>query len=89
MEQNKNVISVKRINGSIETAEIVLMVHLDTTDKDYVVYTFNEKDTNDLITIYASLINNENNIVSFNDITSEEWDMIKEYMKNQSKEGEN
>lgn len=70
-------------NGQEREATILLYFKLTDFDKEYVVYTYGEVDTNGLETVYTStVIENETGSIEFGEVaTDEEWTRIKEVMK--------
>lgn len=84
------IVSVKNKNGVMEDAEILLYFSLnDYEGKKYVLYTFNEKDENDLATIYASEVISSDDSYEFKGIdTDDEWEQIKDVMRETIKKGQ-
>lgn len=80
-EKVKLIIADK--NGQEKEATILLYFNLTEFNKDYVVYTYGEVDTNDLETIYTSTVmKNDQGEMEFKEVaTEEEWIKIKEVMK--------
>ena len=73
-------INVKLADGTEKQAELLRKVTLN--NKEYALYTLNETTNNGLIKIYASEIINNNNIITYNNIaTDEEWNQIKDEMR--------
>ena len=69
-------------SGAQVQADVVAAFKLDNNQK-YIVYTFNEKD-NDNIKTYVSKIREENNEIYFDSITDDnEWKMVREAILNQ------
>lgn len=85
MENEKMLILDK--DGIEKEADVLAVFNSEEFKKDYIIYTFNEKQ-NEMIKILAStLIENEDSY-SFEDIASdEEWNMIKKTIKELAKEG--
>ena len=81
MNENRNYIKIKRANGNIEEAEILLFFRLEEEGQEYIVYTFNEQE-DDLVTVYTSkYIKTENNIYLEEVTDEEEWEKIKDVMR--------
>lgn len=81
MEEN-SVIEIIDEDGTERSATILNIIELKEFGKEYVLYTFGEIDNDDLETIYASTILNDNGKISFGEIKSDkEWDKIKDIMK--------
>ena len=53
-EVDKKIMSIVAEDGSIEEVEVILAFEFKDTNKEYVIYTKNEKDENDNITVYVS-----------------------------------
>lgn len=85
MENEKMLIMDK--DGIEKEADVLAVFNSTEFNKDYIIYTFNEKQ-NEMIKILAStLIESEDNYV-FEDIaTDAEWDMVKKTIKELAKEG--
>jgi uncharacterized protein YrzB (UPF0473 family) len=78
----KQTIIVLDQNGQEREAEILSNFKLPDTGKEYIFYTFNEKDENDMVRLYASILTERDGMLSFENIESEEeWATIKEIMK--------
>ena len=68
---------ITNTQGAQVTADVVMAFKLDNNQK-YIVYTFNERD-NDNIKTYVSKIREENGGIYFDSITDEEeWKMVRE-----------
>lgn len=85
MENEKMLIMDK--DGIEKEADVLAVFNSTEFNKDYIIYTFNEKQ-NEMIKILAStLVESEDNYV-FEDIaTDAEWDMVKKTIKELAKEG--
>lgn len=69
-------------NGSLVDVEIISAFNMEETNKNYVVYTFNDTDDNGLIKIYVSKFSENKGVYSFDFIDSdEEWNKIKNVLK--------
>ena len=75
--ENK-IIKITDELGNEREAEVVLS--FETEGKNYIIYTFNEKDSNNSIILYSSIIKEENDEVIFEKMPEEDWKMIKELM---------
>ena len=65
-------------------ADVVIAFELKNNNQKYIVYTFNEKD-NDNIKTYVSRIREEENGVYFDAITDpDEWKMVREAIMNET-----
>lgn len=81
-ELKKDTITVIDQNGQEREAEVITDLKLPDTGKEYIIYTFNEKDENDMLTLYVSVLVEKDGMYTFEDIESdEEWNKLKEIMK--------
>ncbi len=76
-----NKIKVLNENGEEIEAEVLLYFSLDKTGKDYILYTFGEVDENTMETIHASIIIEEQNGYKLETMPDEDWDTVKEVMR--------
>lgn len=75
-------ITVSPENGQPFEADLVMAFEIIETGNKYVVYTLNEKLDNDLVKLYvAGVTNNEGKDVAKSISSEEEWNQIKEIMK--------
>lgn len=82
-------ITVVANDGQERQGEIIMDVTLESTGKNYILYTFNEVDEKGLETIYASAVDVVDGKESLNGIaTEEEWTEIKKIMKEVIKENQ-
>lgn len=64
------------IDENEKVYDVILTFHNDNTNKDYIVYTNNEKDEEDKLKIYASIYDPKTEKLLGNPTTKEEWDTI-------------
>ncbi len=90
MDKDKKVMSIILEDGSKEEVELLISFKFKDNNKEYAVYTRNETDENGNITIYVSLINeDEDGKVKLEGIESdEEWSRIKDVLRELSKDKE-
>ena len=82
MEDNKRKIIVLDETGNEKEAEILSAFSIKKYNKNYILYTLNEVDENEMIKIYASELIEKDNMYSLGAIESdEEWTAVKEVMK--------
>ncbi len=82
----KKIMSIVSNDGSIEEVEVILAFEFKDTGKEYVVYTKNEKDENDNITVYVSNIDRSTGDPKLLGVDSEaEWNRIKDVLRELSK----
>ena len=80
--EEKQMINVIKEDGTPGEAEVLLNFVLESTGKEYLLYTFNETDDKGLITIHATTVVKSDDKVSLKGIeTEEEWTEIKRVMK--------
>ena len=85
-EIEKKMMSIVAEDGSIEEVEVILAFEFKDTKKEYVVYTKNEKDENDNITVYVSHVDNSEEEPKLMGVDGEEeWDRIKDVLRKLSK----
>ncbi len=85
-EEEKKMITIVDPEGNKTDVEVVIAFKIEDTNKEYVIYTKNEKDENGNITIYVSAleeINGEKQLTGIN--SDEEWQKIKEIIKQLAK----
>ena len=85
-EVEKKVMSIVAEDGSIEEVEVILAFEFKDTKKEYVIYTKNEKDENENITVYVSHVDRssgEARLLGVED--EEEWNKIKDVLRELSK----
>ena len=85
-ELEKKMMSIVADDGSIEEVEVILAFEFKDTKKEYVIYTKNEKDDNDNITVYVSHVDRstgEPKLLGVED--EEEWSRIKDVLRELSK----
>jgi len=78
-----NKVLITNSQGAQIQADVVTAFKLKNNNNKYIVYTFNEKD-NDNIKTYVSKIREENDDIYFDSITDEEeWKMVREAIMNE------
>ena len=85
-EVEKKMTSIVAEDGSVEEVEVILAFEFKDTKKEYVIYTKNEKDDNDNITVYVSHVDRstgEPKLLGVED--EEEWSRIKDVLRELSK----
>lgn len=89
MEDNKRKLIVLDENGNETEAEVLSIFTLKENGSDYVLYTLNEVDENNMIKIYASKLIENGDSYSFESIESDdEWSKVKDVMKQIAKSGQ-
>lgn len=90
--EEKKIISIVDENGAIDEAEELLRLELSEFNKKYIIYTKNETDDNNNVTIYISELYKENENSADVELraieTDQEWDKLKEILKEISKSDE-
>ena len=85
-EVGKTMMSIVADDGSVEEVEVILAFEFKDTKKEYVIYTKNERDENDNVTVYVSHIDRssgEPKLVGVDD--EEEWNRVKDVLRELSK----
>lgn len=89
MDDKKRTIIVLDESGNEKEAEILSAFTIKKYSKNYILYTLNEVDENEMIKIYASELIEKDNMYSLGAIESdEEWTAVKEVMKEVAKSEE-
>ena len=85
-EVEKKIMSIVAEDGSIEEVEVILAFEFKDTQKEYVIYTKNEKDENDNITVYVSHVDRSSGEPWLLGVEEEdEWNRIKDVLRELSK----
>ena len=89
MDNKKRTIIVLDESGNEKEAEILSAFTVKKYNKNYILYTLNEVDENEMVKIYASELIEKDNMYSLGAIESdEEWAAVKEVMKEVAKSEE-
>ena len=89
MDDKKKTIIVLDESGNEKEAEILSAFTVKKFNKNYILYTLNEVDENEMVKIYASELIEKDNMYSLGAIESdEEWAAVKEVMKEIAKSEE-
>ena len=89
MNEKKRTIVVLDESGNEKEAEILSAFTIKKYNKNYILYTLNEVDENEMVKIYASKLIEKDNMYSLAAIESdEEWTAVKEVMKDIAKSEE-
>lgn len=82
LEKNLTI-DIHMSDGSTKKAKILLFFESDDGKKEYVTYTFEEKDKNGLVILYTSIIvtDEEGNKQLIDIESDEEWKQVKDFMK--------
>lgn len=87
MEEKKTIVVLQE-DGSQKEAEVIAIFNLETTNRDYIMYTLNEIDENNMVRIYTSVLVEKDGVYGFEAIKNdEEWTSVKEAMKQMAKDG--
>ncbi len=82
----RRIMSIVSEDGSVEEVEVILAFEFKDTKKEYVIYTKNEKDENDNVTVYVSHVDRssgEPKLMGIED--EEEWNRVKDVLRELSK----
>lgn len=77
----KNKLTVISQNGERIEAEVLLYFSLNSTGKDYVLYTFGETDDEQMETIHASILEKDGDDYKLETMPDEDWETVKEIMR--------
>lgn len=82
----KKIMTIVADDGSTEEVEVILAFEFKDTKKEYVIYTKNEKDENENITVYVSHVERSTGEPKLLGIDNEEeWNRIKDVLRELSK----
>lgn len=85
-QNEKKVMSIVSNDGAIEDVEVILAFEFKDNNKEYVVYTKNEKDENENVTVYVSNIDRSGDEPKLVGVENEnEWNKIKDVLRELSK----
>lgn len=85
-QNEKKVMSIVSNDGAIEDVEVILAFEFKDNNKEYVVYTKNEKDENGNVTVYVSNIDRSGDEHKLVGVENEnEWNKIKDVLRELSK----
>lgn len=85
-QNEKKVMSIVSNDGAIEDVEVILAFEFKDNNKEYVVYTKNEKDENGNVTVYVSNIDRSGDEPKLAGVENEnEWNKIKDVLRELSK----
>lgn len=88
MEEKKKIIVLDEA-GNEKQAEVLSAFTIAKYKKDYILYTLNEVDENEMVKIYASELIQKDNMYTLGPIESdEEWVAVKDVMKDIAKSEE-
>jgi len=84
----REIVTMVTPDGDEVEAEVLLFFELNSNQKEYLIYTYNEKDKNNMITVYASAFVENDGKCYLEAIESDsEWEQIKEIMRQTIKSG--
>ena len=84
--EEKEMMTIVAQDGSVEEVEVIFAFRFKDNQKEYIIYTKNEKDDKGLITVYASNVIRENGETQLYGIhDEEEWNRIKDVLRELSK----
>lgn len=85
-EVEKRMMSIVTEDGSVEEVEIILAFEFKDTKKEYVVYTKNERDENENVTVYVSNVDRSSGEPKLMGVDDEEdWNRVKDVLRELSK----
>ncbi len=87
---NNGIKKIKVVQNGVEKdADVIAAFKLEENGKDYILYTFNERQNDNIKILASSYIKKEDGFVFENIKTDEEWDKIKGVIRDLAKGGEN
>lgn len=82
MDKNRKQLTIISEDGSKEVVEVIAAFKFKDNDQQYVVYTQNEKDQNNNVTVYVSRMVEEEEMPRLVGIDSdEEWSKVKDVLR--------
>lgn len=83
---NKKILSITKADGTVEDVELIISFTFKDTNKEYAVYTKNEKDEKGNTTLYVSSVDRTNETPRLYGVESdEEWTRIKNVLRELAK----
>ena len=80
--EEKKMMKIVAEDGSTEDVEVVFAFEFKDNKKEYVIYTKNERDDDNNITIYVSHVDRSNGSARLLGVDSEEeWNRIKDVLR--------
>ncbi len=84
--EEKKIMKIVSNDGSSEDVEVVFAFEFKDTKKEYVIYTKNERDEDNNITVYVSNVDRSNGETKLLGVESEEeWNRIKDVLRELAK----
>ena len=88
MKEKQTIIVIDK-DGKEREAEVLSVFTIKKYSKNYILYTFDERDENDMVKIYASTLIEKEDMYSFEAIgTPDEWATIKDVMRQMAQTGQ-
>ena len=85
--ENKETITVISQTGEEKIVEVLVAFKFKDTEQQYIVYTQNEKDENNNVTVYVSKIVEEDGVSRLAGIQDDdEWTRVKEVLRELAKD---
>lgn len=83
---DKKMMKIVSDDGSSEEVEVVFAFEFKDTKKEYVIYTRNERDDDNNVTVYISNVDRSNGETKLLGVeTDEEWNRIKDVLRELAK----
>ena len=84
--EDKKTMTIVAQDGSVEEVEVILAFKFEDNNKEYVIYTKNEKDDKGLVTVYVSNVDRSSGETKLYGVDDEsEWNKIKDVLRELSK----
>jgi len=82
----KNMMTIIDQDGTEEEVEVIIAFKFKDTNKEYIIYTKNERDDKGLITVYISNVDRSSGSTKLYGVDDEnEWNRIKDVLRELSK----
>ncbi len=86
-KKDLNYFTVTDSKGKETEYEILFTFESEDTNKKYIVYTNNEKDKDDMIKTYASIYEEDGDVLKFSKIEDEkEWNVVEKLLNHATEE---
>ena len=86
-QEEKRIMSIVSEDGTTEEVEVILAFEFKDNQKEYVIYTKNEKDENGNVTVYVSNVDRSSGEAKLLGVESEnEWKRIKDVLRELAKD---
>lgn len=85
-EREKQMMSIVSEDGNVQEVEVILAFKFKDTQKEYVVYTKNERDENNNVTVYVSYVDRSSGEPKLLGVDDEDdWNKVKDVLRELSR----